>query len=1784
MMRYIPLLVITLTHSASVLASDAASGNAFRTVVAGEDVDYEATQTFHDGESKLISRRVMTMLLDKQQGSWSAGGIGNKWVEDRTYGYRLAFHRPTRIGSMSVRFGGWKPDDRVKFYSLKADAPYPGDVSNTDHWQPLWSRFEHGRIQVIAPPGTDTRAVYCEQIRNYGNSVIVGWEIHDSRLINVTPLGIAQAEWKTGGTRPIELTRGNTWYNVGTFSEDGLPWRGPVSEVDPSWIILNLDTNHMPCAVRLRGTVGKLKLYQFVGDERVNPALAEKDQWRRVSLQDEQFLRQFQQAPLHLLSFTPRKTRALKLILASSIPVNKEQVRVQELSVLTDLGEADVPEFPVEKPNPAPSGFEYQLEEDSEVAIVLENGDGSRVRNLVAQVSRTAGGNLERWDLKDERGHMVSPGRYRWRGIHAPPLGLINRHTPYPNVEMYAPDNLPWNRRTQDGWLANHTNHTAVCAAGDRLYVGTGGSEGGHASLEANLDGQKLRGFGFAAHQHGMFTDGTDMFVWTGGGIYKLDKEKGQLRQLFSIPRTVDRKGTVRGLAAHEDRIYLNYYDQIDYFDLATHFDNVDLNANYPQLREAVKTKEFYGIVTTPRKDFASLFRLGEFVPGIIAPEGITHIPSTFGSHPTQFSVLVFKQPVPLGSLLFPNLDDTKLGLSISILKPGMPALPGQGDSWQTIWDSNVGLATGKAKLVTTGDYNAFRPWQCIPAPAGTMTKAIRLTFIDTERDVGLVLGDRTVDDGRAPSLDDADSNDLFGGEKKARSILEGGNSWRTKFAGMRLLRRRFQSVEPDQVHVNSGQVNKQTAVWDAQRTTVVTPDDPGIYVMQWDKAQTLRGLGIKEIGGATTHIDVYTGDSADIDITAEKGWRRVSTYKQRPRSGAHMTKRNNARAVYLDKCVDFGSEVTTRAIRLRIVKPQIGTVMPDKVLAAAQARRCKVFGITALRYLGGERPVEGQIMVQRLETRSATTGELLHEVLAEIDGDMAVNPQGEMYGTSKGEIVKIDPQTGRTSDSGVPDHRIPGILQFDTDGNLYAFDYDRARCNIRVYEPQSDGGFVYSHDVGAPGIAGPGLRNPAQLDDATSFSIDKNGSLWAVYPHVWPRRVSHFKTDGTFVKEMLGNTMYGGGGTMDRYDKSRVYYKDMEFEVDVDGGSSRIKAFNTRDHNYTNPWFTYKFRDDLTAVMIDGRRYLVTTPLSIMHLRPAGWVHLVNEETRAMKLVAGVGMATASDFFRTPQFMDYLNGKPLSQLKFVWADRNGDERPQPEEVTFSPVSGGFNVGRFSLDLSLPTSQGYYRVKEFLPDGVPLYEEVQLGKGRGGAVRFSDGSFLQMGFEATTGGGGWNRVIDKNGKELWRYPAWCGVSGLWIAPWSPGYAPNQLVVAGHEIAPEGDLGEFVVISANTGQLNIWTKDGLLAGQVCYHTRNPERTFFPGTNKNGTRMDRYSQGQEHFHAFFTRTEDDDRYFIVTGGNHISIVEVTGLEKFKRFKGEVVVTPEMIHRTRSWDEEREKKRNFVVAQAAECYQVRKRPRIDGSIGEKEWPPAVTSIHQEVNATLNMGYDGAYLYLGYKVTKAGPLKNNGDDFRRLFKTGGGVDIKIGTSPYSDPDRVEPEVGDIRMLLTYRDDQPAVVIYRPIAPDADPDSAWSTSTPAGGTTSFDEVSMLSGVRMARSGGDNSYTLEAAVPLRLLGIRPEPGMMLKMDWGVISTDHGARNVGRNYWADRTAVGSTDEPTEARFMPALWGHVRFRGSNDDSLPQLTDADPGGLLRNRKPDAALADFLEELKGQ
>src|SRR5438477_8033953 len=89
-------------------------------------------------------------------------------------------------------------------------------------------------------------------------------------------------------------------------------------------------------------------------------------------------------------------------------------------------------------------------------------------------------------------------------------------------------------------------------------------------------------------------------------------------------------------------------------------------------------------------------------------------------------------------------------------------------------------------------------------------------------------------------------------------------------------------------IRVNSGKINGQ-GEWEAQRTRPLSESDPGIYVMQWDEPQKLRGLAIKEIDGQFTKVDVYTGAAGgEIDIETSQGWQEVATYEQGRRDVAN--------------------------------------------------------------------------------------------------------------------------------------------------------------------------------------------------------------------------------------------------------------------------------------------------------------------------------------------------------------------------------------------------------------------------------------------------------------------------------------------------------------------------------------------------------------------------------------------------------------------------------------------------------------------------------------------------------------------------------------------------------------------------------------------------------------------------------------------------------------------------------------------------------------------------------
>jgi hypothetical protein len=122
-------------------------------------------------------------------------------------------------------------------------------------------------------------------------------------------------------------------------------------------------------------------------------------------------------------------------------------------------------------------------------------------------------------------------------------------------------------------------------------------------------------------------------------------------------------------------------------------------------------------------------------------------------------------------------------------------------------------------------------------------------------------------------------------------------------------------------------------------------------------------------------------------------------------------------------------------------------------------------------------------------------------------------------------------------------------------------------------------------------------------------------------------------------------------------------------------------------------------------------------------------------------------------------------------------------------------------------------------------------------------------------------------------------------------------------------------------------------------------------------------------------------------------------------------------------------------------------------------------------------------------------------------------------------------------------------------VAPGAAAGEKWSTRTAAGGETAFDRVVRLPRAQAAQRVSGDDFSVELAVPLADLGLQPKPGVLYRMDWGVLASGDGNQVKQRLYWANQTATGTSDEAIEARLEPGLWGYLRF-GSPDDLESEL----------------------------
>ena len=173
--------------------------------------------------------------------------------------------------------------------------------------------------------------------------------------------------------------------------------------------------------------------------------------------------------------------------------------------------------------------IQYTLPDSANVTVVIENAQGRRVRNLVADAPREEGKNVETWDGYDDAGNPCAAGEYRWRGLtHGK---IESRYA----GSFYSPGDPPWRTMSQShryninftgagGWLSDHYPPLCVAASGGDVFVGAQMAEAGCAIIRVDAaTGRKIWGTSMVAltGASAFARDGDTLFIAGEGGWSK---------------------------------------------------------------------------------------------------------------------------------------------------------------------------------------------------------------------------------------------------------------------------------------------------------------------------------------------------------------------------------------------------------------------------------------------------------------------------------------------------------------------------------------------------------------------------------------------------------------------------------------------------------------------------------------------------------------------------------------------------------------------------------------------------------------------------------------------------------------------------------------------------------------------------------------------------------------------------------------------------------------------------------------------------------------------------------------------------------------------------------------------------------------------------------------------------------------------------------------------------------------------------------------------------------------
>ena len=809
---------------------------------------------------------------------------------------------------------------------------------------------------------------------------------------------------------------------------------------------------------------------------------------------------------------------------------------------------------------------------------------------------------------------------------------------------------------------------------------------------------------------------------------------------------------------------------------------------------------------------------------------------------------------------------------------------------------------------------------------------------------------------------------------------------------------------------------------------------------------------------------------------------------------------------------------------------------------------------LTGLAAFNGTLVVSVQAL-NRLFLIDASARRVLGCVAVEDPRGAAFDNTGRLLVVSGRRVLATDGSRGATGagfgafhpfiTEGLQDPR--GIL-VDAKSRIFLTDWG-ASHQVKVFG--ADG--AYERSIGTAGPPGVGPYDAGQMNWPYGLAIDGRGRLWVAERSYAPKRLSVWTPDGRLVNAFFGPSQYGGGGTIDPEDETRFFYGDK-------GGGQEFKL--DFEHHLSWPVAVY-YRPTLsplpekwagvpeTPLHRDRRTYLTDCyTKDATSGSPVVSIWLL--EHGIARPVAVVGRCESAQGPAAAGSADTM---------FCWVDRNGNGRVDDGEVTFRPGRAG-NLAVMP-DFTMVGSEGMIlRPDRFTGRGVPVYEldravfppiQTQPSPSSGGnqAIIDRDGRLVLTTAPKPFSSFGFGGFFQ--GRPTWFYPShWPGLHASHHAPLQtlPGETIGTTRLLGPPIElPDRAAGEIWAINGNKGNVYLLTTDGLFVATLFQDSR--VRAWDAPHDRPGMPVGQYSLGEETFFPTLTQTKDGKVY--LQGGFYSQLARVRGLESVHRLPDEGLTVDAASLRAAHAGLGRPR----AIGQTSPILLIPIIPdHGPGQPAVQGWPwerwatiDSRSTAGREIRTESSLAVVGGSLCVAVRTDDPSLLENSG--IPPIFRSGGGIDIMLGSNPDANLGREAAGVGDERLVVAKVRGRTLAVLYEEVT-DGARGASVDFSSPIRSVIIDRTTDVTAFVTLAserpEGGQGASVTYRISIPLSTLGLRPVPGRVIRGDIGVLR-GNGQQTLQRAYWCNKASGLVSDVSSEAELTPAEWGLWQFKAAS-----------------------------------